>query len=171
MILAWSNQQGRQVALTNSSPLICLQIDRCILSGQGRVIKSDIAINAHGGCELPFFLSDDLRVTWTEFQVVAQIAHLGEDNMGHCRSMLMTAPATHRDGNIMALLTDDWTVTERLHHAPNWFQRNVTCLWLCRSDCLDLYQAPAAVPTRRDVPHSPNDTGPTFEDLLRDLTA
>ena len=169
LIQSWSNQQGRQVALLHSSPLVCLQIGRCILSGQGQVVKSDVAINVHGGCALPIFQGDDLRVTWIEYDVVAQIAHMGLDNMGHCRSLLMTAPTARREGHVTALITDDWTAPERLPQAPNWFQRNVTCMWMCRSDQLDMYQVPDAEQLR-DVA-SPSDPGPTLEDLMRDLSA
>ena len=154
--------------MQQSSKLVCFQIDRCILSGQGSVVKTDIALNVHGGCELPVFQGDDLRVTWTEFHVVAQIAHLGADNMGHCRSLLMTAPTVRQEGHTMALITDDWTMTERLSQAPNWFQRNVTCLWMCRSDQLDMYQVPEALPPQAEA--SFTEPGHSFEDLMRELS-
>ena len=140
MILAWSNQHGRQTALLEAAPLICIQLDRCVVTGDGTIGKTDAAIQAHGGCELPFFVSTDLQVVWKPYHVVSQIAHLGQDNAGHCRTILHTSPAQQNGRIVQALLTEDWTRAERISRIPYWFSSNVTCMWLCRADQLDLYQ-------------------------------
>ena len=146
MVLAWSNQHGRQTALLESSPLICLHVDRCVAAGDGAIGKTDVSINVHGGCELPFFVDSDLRVVWKEYHVIAQIAHLGQDNAGHCRSLLHTAPAQLDQGCVQALLMEDWTRAVRICKTPYWSSSNITCLWLCRADQLDPYQVPAVAP-------------------------
>ena len=147
MIFDWSNQHGRQVGMITAPPLLCLQIDRCVVAGDGTIQKKDIAVQVHGGCDLPIFAGTDLQIVWTEYHVIAQIAHLGQDNAGHCRSMLITAPTIHGQEKTLALLTEDWVTPERISKAPYWFSRSVTCLWLCRSDQLKLYQVPAVIPT------------------------
>ena len=150
MLMDWSNQHGRQVGLLSAPALICLQIDRCVDAGDGRIQKKDLAGHVHGGCEIPVFAGVDLRIVWHEYHVVAQVAHLGQDNAGHCRSMLITAPTMHGSERTLALLTEDWLHPSRICKAPYWFSRNVTCLWLCRSDCLNLYQVPAFQPVPAD---------------------
>ena len=108
MLMDWSNQHGRQVGLLRAPALICLQIDRCVDAGDGRIQKKDLAVHVHGGCEIPVFAGVDLRIVWHEYHVVAQVAHLGQDNAGHCRSMLITAPTMHGSEQTLALLTEDW---------------------------------------------------------------
>ena len=111
-------------------------------AGHGQIEKKDIAVQVHGGCEIPVFAGVDLQINWHEYHVVAQVAHMGQDNAGHCRSMLITAPTTHGQDRTLALLTEDWVFPTRICKAPYWFSRNVTCLWLCRCDQLNLYTVP-----------------------------
>ena len=106
----------------------------------GPLGKRDASIHVHGGCELPFYLSTDLQVIWKEYHVISQIAHLGQDNAGHCRTILHTAPTQVGQRSILALLTDDWTRAERISKIPYWFSSNTICFWLCRADQLDLYR-------------------------------
>ena len=154
MIMAWSNQHGRQTAMLNPAPLICVHIDRCIVSGDGSIGKTDAAIQVHGGCELPFYVDSDLQVVWKAYHVVSQIAHLGRDNAGHCRAILHIAPTQQEGRTILALLTEDWTKAESISRIPYWFSSNVTCLWLCRDDQLDLYQ-PSTNTANEEVLHFP----------------
>ena len=145
MVLDWSNQHGSQVGLITAPALLCLQIDRCVAAGDGTIQKTDIAVQVHGGCDIPVFAGLDLQIVWKEYHAVAQIAHMGQDNAGHCRSMLLTAPTSHGQARTLALLTEDWSKPTRICKAPYWFSRNITCIWLCRSDMLHLYTVPTSI--------------------------
>ena len=165
MIMDWSNQHGRQAALLGASPLVCVHIDRHVIAGTGSLSKSDVAINVHGGCELPHFVDDALTVVWQEYHAVAMLAHFGQDNSGHCRSLLFTAqmpPTTH---STLALLTEDWERPDRTNTIPYWFKRNITCIWLCRTAHLDLYHPRAPDQTIEPQPSSAT----TMTDLLHAL--
>ena len=111
LILDWSNQHGRLVALTHPSPLLCFQIDRYVSAGDGTIYKSDMAVQFHDQCGIPFFTGDDLQMIWKEYQVVSMIARLGQDQAGHCRSLLVMAPNPAIQDKIQALLTEDWIAT------------------------------------------------------------
>ena len=156
MIMDWSNQHGRQAALLGSSPLVCVHVDRHVLAGNGSLTKSDVAINVHGGCELPHFVDASLNVIWREYHAVAMIAHFGQDNSGHCRSLLFTDQMPSATHNTLALLTEDWERTERINVIPYWFKRNITCIWLCRTEQLALYQPQVREPIVAS-PERPND--------------
>ena len=70
---------GMQTALTNDTPLICFQLDRHILTGDGSTIKSDLSIGMHGVFGIPCYTDHSLAITWQDYKVIAAIAHLGTD--------------------------------------------------------------------------------------------
>ena len=108
----------------------------------------------------PFVAGDDLQVIWKEYQVASMLAHLGQDQSGHCGSMLLTEPTAHTQ----ALLTEDWITPQRISKVPYWFSTNVTCVWLCRSDLLDLYRLPPVMLRDSDHEHE-------LASLLRTMAA
>lgn len=168
MVMEWSNQHGRQVALTGNAPLICVHVDRHVASGAGDITKSDIAINVHGGCQFPHYTGHDLRVSWKEYQVVAMIAHFGIDNSGHCRAMLFTDPATNASETTLAFMTEDWEHVTRVNNVPYWFKSNVQCIWLCQANSLALYKAQGVKPDGNVPLDAPE---PTMADLIRTLAS
>ena len=58
----------------------------------------------------------------------------------------------------LALLTDDAVEAQRIWHAPDWFDRNVVCLWLCACDALDLRQIPTTI-CNATPPAAPSGSG------------
>ena len=99
---------GMQTALTNDTPLICFQLDRHILTGDGSTIKSDLSIGMHGVFGIPCYTGRSLAITWQDYKVIAAIAHLGTDQQGHCRAILRVEANQHDPaGPYMHLLTDD----------------------------------------------------------------
>ena len=139
MLRDWSNQDGMMRALTNDSSIICVQIDRNVRSGDGRIAKCDIAVNFHWGIQLPFFLADDLQVDWRYYKVVAALSHLGTDEAGHCRALLKVQMQATIAQPYMFLLTDDWVKSTPIWREPDWFHRNTTCFWLCKHEHVSLY--------------------------------
>ena len=156
MVMDWSNQHGHQYALTSFAPLICVQIDRFLPTGAGQFTKSDIAVNYGGCCAFPFFADDGMTVQWKDYQAIALIAHLGQDNAGHCKTLLKTEPALNDQMLILNLETDDWTTPRRIGKDPLWFRSNGTLLWMCHKEHLKLHVLPREPfqPTHTDVPPS-----------------
>ena len=109
MIRDWSNQDGMLTALTATTPLICVQIDRHVRSGLGDITKCDIPVNFHWGIDVPFYTDDGMTITWKTYRVVAAIAHLGHDSAGHCRTMLKVAMNATAPNPYTFLLTEDWS--------------------------------------------------------------
>ena len=146
MIQAWHDHMGMITALVAPTDLLCIHINRYVCSGDGTLCKSALSVGFHWGCAFPFFVADTLEVTWKDFQVVSATAHLGTDGAGHYRSWLNVEHDTREGlGPTLALLTDDAVEAQRIWHAPDWFDRNVVCLWLCACDALDLRQIPTTI--------------------------
>ena len=156
MIRDWSNQDGMLTALTATTPLICVQIDRHVRSGLGDITKCDIPVNFHWGIDVPFYTDDGMTITWKTYRVIAAIAHLGHDSAGHCRTMLKVAMNATAPNPYMFLLTEDWSKPTPIWKEPSWFLRNITCFWLGDWDQLDFFQLDVTtmLPTMR-----PPDTG------------
>ena len=118
----------------------------------------------HGVFGLPFFCNNTLDITWHDYRMVAAIAHLGDDQAGHCRAILRTQ-ADYSDAQqpVMHLLTDDNAPPTRCWSEPSWFAQNVMCIWLCALDDLDLHQ-----PSRTSANVTQNDDRhTTLNTLLR----
>ena len=146
MLRDWSNQDGMVTALTNQTPLVCVQIDRHIRTGAGHIAKCDIPVNFHWGIDLPFYDGEGLAVHWRTYKVIAAIAHLGHDASGHCRTMLRVQMNSTAAEPYMFLLTEDWMQAQPIWKEPSWFLRNISCFWLGDWDQLDLHQLPHSAP-------------------------
>ena len=110
------------------------------MAGNGTTSKSDLSIGMHGVFSVPFFTSNQMEISWHDYRVVAAIAHLGEDQAGHCRATLRVQPDVNHPQPYMQLLTDDNATPTRCWHEPPWFLQNVICIWLCSVEALDLHQ-------------------------------
>ena len=166
MIRDWSSQDGMVAAFTNSTALICCQIDRHVRSGKGAITKCDIPVNFHWGVEIPFFDGEGVQINWQTYKVVAAVAHLGTDSAGHCRTMLKIQMNATASPPHMFLLTDDWERPEPIWKEPIWFHRSITCFWLCDCDGMDLLHLPEDWPITQPMA---TPTAPTVSaaDLLK----
>ena len=89
---------------------------------------------------IPFFTGQNLAIEWKEYKVVAAIAHLGDDQSGHCRAILrMQADYSNPAQPVMHLLTNDNGPPEACWKEPDWFVQNVMCIWMCAVDVLSLH--------------------------------
>eukprot|EP00435_Cladocopium_sp_Y103_P017558 s4108_g4.t1 len=112
------------------------------------VVKSDKHLFFQWEVTLPVFVDSSTAVSWQVFQFVAAVAHIGQDNAGHCRGLLRIHPIdTVTDRRAMFLLTEDWEQPQRIWDVPNWFVRNVTCIWLCAKDKFCLHHMPSLIRT------------------------
>ena len=140
MIQTWANYLGMSTALCQHTPLVCFHIDRHVMTGTGDTYKSDLSIGLHGVFSIPFFIESNTEVEWLDYSVIAAIAHLGNDQTGHCRAILrVQQDTTSGHEPYMHLLTDDNAIPSRCWREPSWFLQNVICVWLCHVDLLDLH--------------------------------
>lgn len=72
-------------------------------------------------------------------QVYKCEAHTGLDGCGHYRTALRLNPAAASGRAIRWLLCDDWSAPNALWELPDWFNTQVTMLWVVRTDRLDLH--------------------------------
>ena len=143
LINSWMNHLGMQTALVADTTLICLQLDRSFHTASGQLDKCNAAVGIHGGVDIPFVSSQGVQVFQRDFQVISAIAHVGQDQSGHCRCILKTWPDTTNPAEpCLFLLTDDNQKPERIWREPTWFAQNITCLWLCDCTWMDLQQIP-----------------------------
>lgn len=141
LINSWHNYMGMQTALLQDAPLICLHIDRNIVSGDGRPCKSDHLVGLHGVFSMPCFQDDSLTITWHDYRVISVITHLGTDQAGHCRAALRVHEAPDcAEGPYMQLITNDNVAPSRHWHEPTWFLQNVMCVWMCKLTSIDLHK-------------------------------
>lgn len=160
MIDLWSNQYGMKTALVHPSPLVCVHIDRYINQGTAPAVKSDRPVHFRGSFQIPVFESDGLETRPCHYQMISAVAHLGQDGAGHCRSILKTWPIIDPVPATNFLFTEDGCAPECIWAEPLWFRQNITCIWLCDCDFLDLIKWPAAttLPVVPDVPAADSDT-------------
>ena len=160
MLDLWSNQYGMKTALIHPSPLVCVHIDRYFNQGTAPAVKSERPVHFRGSFQIPVFESAGLETTYRHYQMISAVAHLGQDGAGHCRSILKTWPITDPVPETNFLFTEDGCAPERIWAEPLWFRSNITCIWLCDCDFLDLIKWPAAtqLPVVPAAPAADSDT-------------
>ena len=135
LALLWHQVDGMSTALLHGTSCVCLHIDRCYQCPDGSISKIACKLCCEDECFLPVFSDDKLSSHFLSYQVVGLMSHLGSDGAGHYRSALKVQPmvmgTTHP---IQWLLTDDWRRPSATWALPEWFLRNVTMVWLVRSD-------------------------------------
>ena len=170
MIQDWHDHLGMVTALTTDTDLICVHIDRFVRSGPEVITKSNLSVGFHWGCSFPFFTDQSLQVTWKDFQVVAALAHQGEDGAGHYRAWLKVGHSTNPGvPATLALLTDDGRPAERVWTEPDWFNCGLTCLWLCSCDALKLETLPPHIcnPASDSAPTSSGLAPSSIQEILQ----
>eukprot|EP00438_Fugacium_kawagutii_P002371 Skav201000 [mRNA] locus=scaffold991:190724:199563:+ [translate_table: standard] len=129
LIEAWSQVDGMRQALLQAPGMCCLHVERGLTLEDMRTVKLSKPILLAQDISLPmFFAPGSLDRDWLDMQVIAMVAHLGDEAaVGHYRSALRY----HGPANTPKwLLTDDNGPPRQMHYLPRWFQENVTLLWL-----------------------------------------
>ena len=151
LIQSWHNYMGMQTALLQDTPLVCLHIDRNIMSGDGHPCKSDHLVGLHGVFSMPCYQGDGLAITWQDYRVISVITHLGTDQAGHCRAALRVNEEPEcAAGPYMQLITNDNVAPSRHWHEPTWFLQNIMCVWMCKLSAIDMHKC-ADGPTSHPV--------------------
>eukprot|EP00435_Cladocopium_sp_Y103_P049160 s1590_g14.t1 len=140
MIRSWHQDQGMLTGLLNAPQCLLLQIDRLFQTEDGTVHKGKCCIHLDSTCSFPKFRDHTLRLEHVDYAIVAAVAHLGDDEAGHCRAALKIQPTANRSGTPARwLLTEDRVKPTPAWDLPSWFHENIVLLGLVRSDCVDLH--------------------------------
>ena len=130
--------------------LVVLHIDRFHVTDHGELRKLHTVIHFCWSVMVPFF-SQDTELAWTQYQIVAAFAHIGGIQSGHYQALLKTYPETSDLASpSMWLFCDDGTIPQRCLQIPKQFEEGVTCVWLCRSDQVDLHQLVPIAPVAQE---------------------
>ena len=136
LLHVWHQVQGMSTALVDTSPLLCMHLDRMYQNSAGTVCKSQCDVEIPDEIKLPCFAGQTMDVEWIPYQITALAAHLGDTDGGHYRAALKLKPSVTADLTPFRwLLTDDGVPAQKTWHLPEWLTQNLTTIWLARMDC------------------------------------
>ena len=142
LLRSWSSELGMLAGITDASDLLLLHIDRLVRSPQGELVKCHAAISFGWDVQMPALVNNQCE--WISYTVVACISHQGDADHGHYQCMLRTHPEVSNLADpAMWMSCDDNRAPIRCLQLPNEFSKGLTCLWLCRTDQLELHHLPA----------------------------
>ena len=142
LVELWHQADGMVASLTSHAQCICIHLDRCVqLSASDPVTKCSTKLAIEHLCPVPVFQGEGLQFEFKEYLTIALQAHLGGDSSGHYRTALRIQPTVaHGTTPAHWLLCDDWRSPQPVWQLPEWFEQNITLLWLLRSDSALLHQ-------------------------------
>ena len=139
LLRSWHTELGMMAGLSDPEDLLLLQVDRLVQHPNGSVCKCQAAIRFEWEVHVPVL--HESRCDWIPYTIVACIAHFGADNSGHYQSMLRVFPeASNLAAPTMWMSCDDGRAPERCLTIPEAFACGITCLWLCRSEQVDMHR-------------------------------
>lgn len=142
LIRCWHMELGMQTALVRAPELLCIHIDRWYRDDHAGISKLTTPVLFTGLIQVPVFRHHGLDCDWESYQTVAVFAHHGIDNAGHYQALLRTTDNLQQVNRAGWLICDDCRKPQPSLGIPSNFHAGVTCLWLCRSDVMDLHQWP-----------------------------
>ena len=161
LIALWHEDHGMKAALTAESPLLCVHVDRAGQDELGQIMKLRHRVNFFQEVRIPFFTASDLMCTFHSYVVIAVVAHLGDDlSTGHYQALLKAQVNEECTMGTQWFLADDNVAMRACFAEVDHFVENATLLWLCRHDCVHLFQrfpmtsfiqAKAVTPARHDT--------------------
>ena len=141
LLRPWHTELGMVAGLTDPEELLLLHIDRLVQAPSGRLSKCQAAINFGWEVQVPVLTAQDCTCMWTSFTVIACISHLGTAQNGHYQTILRTFPEVSDIANpSMWMMCDDGRTPYRILTVPALFAQGITCLWLCRSDRVEVHK-------------------------------
>ena len=139
LIRHWHQELGMSAGLVDSTELVCLHLDRFVLSPVGQLRKMHVPIGFLWSVDVPT-LTDGINCTWHGYQVVAAFAHSGDASSGHYQALLRVGnEALPHQTPALWLHCDDNRAPRPCWHMPPEFASEVTCFWLCRCEQLELH--------------------------------
>ena len=136
----WREALGMSTALLDTPTMLCVQFERLNAASTRRTNPIHFA----DFCQVPIFCGPNIDIDWIEFTPVAMVAHTGSAHSGHYQTAFMIGAGREP----FWLLLDDHriatpfklTETETHQGLPMSFLSGVTLIWLCKSDCLCLWE-------------------------------
>ena len=141
LLRSWNTELGMQAGITDPEDLILLHIDRIVMTPNGNLTKSHAAVTFGWEVQIPVWATH--HIDWTSYTVVACIAHQGDSQRGHYQCMLRTFPeVSDVAAPAIWMSCDDGRAPQKCLLLPDHFTRGLTCLWLCRTDKVELHHLP-----------------------------
>eukprot|EP00435_Cladocopium_sp_Y103_P009775 s4213_g2.t1 len=146
----WCQVDGMCTAMTQASECVCVQVDRWTQATDGSIFKSECMLDFELEIEIPIFTGDKLHMASAEYTAVALASHIGADGAGHYRTAVKVLPSlVGLYKPTQWLMCDDWRRPTPGWRLEPWMSRNVTMVWMVRSDCAHLFSyVPAAAPAQ-----------------------
>ena len=137
---SWHEDHGMIAALTHAPDLLCVQIDRVGADSDSQVVKLTNRVNFFAALSVPVFHDHGITCDTYSYTVVAATAHLGSDPCtGHYQAITKAQISGHGHMGVQWYLSDDNTSMRVCFSEVDHFVPNVTLLWLCRLDRVELY--------------------------------
>lgn len=138
----WSTDLGMQAGLTDPQDLLLLHIDRLVQNPMGDLRKCTAALRFEWTIDVPVLVGPSTGTA--AYTVVAGISHQGHTQGGHYEAALRVFPEVSDLAQpSLWLHCDDRRTPARLLTLPEAFHQGITCLWLCKSECLELHRLPS----------------------------
>lgn len=130
---------------------VCTLTDSSIFfhAGSGHVQKLITPVIFTGTVDMPAFHNQGLGCSWMKYQTVAAFAHYGNERANHYQALLRTEPANRGpNASTFWLYCDDCRQPQPCTHIPVGFPEGVTCIWLNRTEVMELHdwQPPVTTP-------------------------
>ena len=165
MLRSWHGELGMSAGLLRPPDSFCVHLDRMVQTSKGAIYKMQTPIIFTGDIQVPVFQGSTLECRWELYQAVAAFARYGESKAGHYKALLRTEPGhVGLDATAYWLDCDDCRKPKPGTYIPEGFMAGVTCVWLCRTDLIELHdwhQAPSVPPADTTLMHLL--TGTTFK--------
>ena len=140
MLRSWHGELGMSAGLLRPPEVFCVHLERMVQTSKGALYKMQTPIIFTGNIQVPVFQGSTLDCRWEAYQAVAAFAHYGESNAGHYRALLRTEPGhVGLDATAYWLDCDDCRKPKPCTYIPEGFMAGVTCVWLCRTDLIELH--------------------------------
>ena len=136
LIDMWHTTNGMLTGFVGQTDLVCFHLDRYDKRGS-RITKRHWTLQWDADVLVPFF-AEDLCIELCAFTPVSLVTHKGDESGGHYQSYLLVG--AERD--VVWFKTDDsmeaQPVQTSIQHPD--IAANITMIWLCRKEKLDLHQ-------------------------------
>ena len=170
LVRHWHQELGMSAGLVGSPELVCLHLDRFVMSPTGHLHKAHIPIGFLWSVDFPTF-TEGTDCIWHGYQVVAAFTHSGDAWSGHYQALLRVGnEALPHQQPALWLHCDDNRAQRPCWHMPPDFAAEVTCFWLCRCESLELHDMRILTDDMQHTPARPMDaTDHSMMTMLRAL--
>lgn len=141
LLRSWSTELGMLAGITDTADLLLLHIDRLVHSPQGALVKCHAEISFGWEVQVPALVNG--QCVMIPYTVVACISHQGDAAHGHYQCLLRTYPEVSNLATPTIWMScDDGRAPVQCLNMPDRFAAGLTCLWLCRTDRVELHRLP-----------------------------